>query len=538
MTLLRTAALRLPCLLLLAAFAGCRAVPDTTAAGPAAPATAPDAPAPPFATSTLDAIGTGYVQLVLALGEHAPGDVDAYYGPPAWRDEAHRRALTLAQIAAEAGRLRDAVDAATAEPPRANPARLDLRRAYLKTQLGALQVRAEMLGGRRLSFDEEARALYDTEAPHYTEADFAPRLARIDALLPKERGAARGESLAVRYNRYLERYTLPAERIEPVMREAIAEARDRTYAHMPLPLGEYFELSLVRGKPWSAYNWYQGHYQSRIELNTELPIPVSRVIELAAHEGYPGHHVYNGLLEIALVSDLGWPEYQVYALFSPQSLIAEGSADYGIGLAFPGPDRLAFLKTLFRGAGLDPREAARYLKIVTAARELAPAGIEAARRYLDGQATAEQTVAWLQRYTLASPERAQQRLAFFEKYRAYVINYTWGETLVRQHIEREGGKTAGSPRQWQAFFTLLSTPRTPSGLITAAAKPTAADVNDVADFEHFIASRPTIAAFRARYPGVRLVLPGMIATREFRADRSRYFATLDARRRITGGHFG
>ncbi|GAC1629268.1 MAG: hypothetical protein NVS9B10_20220 [Nevskia sp.] len=406
---------------------------------------------------------------MLALGEHDPDYVDAYYGPAAWREEAKQRAASLAQIEAEALSLQGAVDGLSSAQTLADPALLPLRRQYLKTQLGALATRARLLQGQHLSFDDEARQLYDTEAPHYTEADFEPRLRRIAALLPKD---ARGGTLAERYNRYLDRYAVPKDRLEAVMRTAIAAARARAYARLPLPLGERFELALVGGKPWSAYNWYQGGFVSHIELNTELPIPVSRVIDLAAHEGYPGHHVYSGLLENGLVRDLGWPEYQVYALFSPQSLIAEGTADYGVGLAFPGPDRLAFLKTLFEAAGLDAKQAATYLKIVTAARELAPAGIEAARRYLDGQATAQQTVAWLQHYTLASPERATQRLAFFDKYRAYVINYSWGETLVRRYVEGRGGRKAGSDRQWQAYFALISTPRTPAGLVTAAAAAT------------------------------------------------------------------
>ena len=38
----------------------------------------------------------------------------------------------------------------------------------------------------------------------------------------------------------------------------------------------------------------------------------------------------------------GWTEYSVYPLYSPQSLIAEGSANYGIDLAFPGPEKLTF----------------------------------------------------------------------------------------------------------------------------------------------------------------------------------------------------
>jgi hypothetical protein len=520
--------------LAVASLAACRSAPEV--ASPSSSASGSTAswsvrPAP----STLDEIGTAYAKLVLAVGEHDPDYVDAFYGPVAWREEAKQRALTLAQIEADAAVLLASVDTVPATLPRANVARVELRREYLKTQLAALKVRAEMLGGRKLSFDEEARLLYDTEAPHYTEAQFEPGLKRIAALLPKA-GKHDASTLSERYNRYLDRFTVPQDRIEPVMQTAIAEARARTYAHIPLPIGEFFELSLVSGKPWSAYNWYQGKYLSRIEVNTELPIPISRIIDLAAHEGYPGHHAYNSLLEVGLVSDLDWPEYQAYALFSPQSLIAEGSADYGVGLAFPGADKLAFLKTLFKAAGLDVKQAATYLKVVTAARELAPAGIEAARRYLDGAASADQTAAWLEKYTLASPERAKQRLAFFDKYRAYVINYSWGETLIKRYVEREGDKKLGSKKQWQVFFELLSTPRTPGGLLASAAV-TKADVNDVADFTRFMATRPTAEQFQARYPQVLLVLPGSFASREFRANRSRYFAQLDATGRIEGGHF-
>ena len=48
------------------------------------------------------------------------------------------------------------------------------------------------------------------------------------------------------------------------------------------------------------------------------------------------------LLEKHLVRDRGWIEFTVYPLFSPQSLIAEGTANYGIEVAFSPADRLRF----------------------------------------------------------------------------------------------------------------------------------------------------------------------------------------------------
>ena len=421
---------------------------------PAAPA-APGAPAvAPLPDLSMNEIATRYVKLVLALGEIDDGYVDAYYGPPEWRAEVQAQKLDAAHIEALAQQL---IVRLLNTAPDAVPGDAELgalRKSYLKNQLGALSARAAMLGGRKFSFDDEALALYDVAAPHYGEKDFTPALKQLDALLPKGPG-----TLAARYNAYLERYAVPKDKLQSVMRAAIGYAQLHVQSHLKLPPGERFELAIVGAKPWSAYNWYQGNFYSRIEVNADLPVSIARIIQLASHEGYPGHHVYNSLLEQNLVRAQGWPEYMVYPLYSPQSFIAEGSADFGVELTFPEAQRLNFERELFDLAGFDATQVETYDRIVRAAKALRPAEIEAARRYLEGRMDATSTVNWLQIYTLASPERAQQRLDFFDHYRSYIINYSYGEELVRHHVEAEGGADAGSEAQWQAFIRLLGTPR-------------------------------------------------------------------------------
>jgi hypothetical protein len=71
----------------------------------------------------------------------------------------------------------------------------------------------------------------------------------------------------------------------------------------------------------------------------------------------------------------------------------------------------------------------------------------------------------------------------------------------------------------------------------SALAPIAGFVTDMPAFDRFIATHPTPEQFRAAYPDVRLVLPGTIATREFRHDNSRYFPKLDADGHIVGGSF-
>jgi hypothetical protein len=200
-----------------------------------------------------------------------------------------------------------------------------------------------------------------------------------------------------------------------------------------------------------------------IQINTDLPIYIDRAIDLACHEGYPGHHVYNMLLEKNLYSDRGWVEFSVYALFSPQSLIAEGTANYGIDVAFPDEERRAFERdVLFPVAGLDASQAATYYEIADLVKQLSYAGNEAARRYRNGTIDAAAAAKWHETYLLMSPERAAQRVRFIDQYGAYVINYNLGEDLVAAFVERQAGGDA--ERRWRVFAELLSSPRLPSGL--------------------------------------------------------------------------
>ena len=248
-----------------------------------------------------------------------------------------------------------------------------------------------------------------------------------------------------------------------VFRAAIEACRARTLERVALPSEERFTIEYVTDQPWSAYNWYQGDYRSLIQVNTDLPVTIDRAVDLACHEGYPGHHAYNVLLEQHLVRGRGWPEVQIYLLFSPQSLIAEGSANHGIDMAFPGEERLAFERdVLFPLAGLDPAEAAAFDRVRGLAGALRYASNDAGRAYLDGERDAEATAAWLVTHGAVPPERAEQRVRFIDRYRSYVINYNLGEDLVEQYLARQAGDDRDA--RWDAFIALLSSPRLPSGL--------------------------------------------------------------------------
>jgi hypothetical protein len=133
---------------------------------------------------------------------------------------------------------------------------------------------------------------------------------------------------------------------------------------LTLPASEDFVLELVSDAPWPAYQRYTGDFRSLIEVNTSLPMRISSALYLATHEGYPGHHVDTVLSDIELVRDRGWIEYAVWPLFSPETLVAEGLAEYAMELVFPLEDRARFAEQeLFPLAGIEGEDAKLYFQI-------------------------------------------------------------------------------------------------------------------------------------------------------------------------------
>ena len=403
-------------------------------------------------------IARRYVTLVLALGQHDADYVDAYYGPPELRKEAEAEKRPLADIDTQAAAL-EAEIAKTRVPSARNGDDLwQLRQQYLQRQTAALRARIAMLQGKKFTFDQESQALYDAVAPTHTETEFASIISKLETLLP---GAG---PLIARYEKFKEDFVIPKDRVDSVFQAAIRACRDRTRQYIELPPTESFTVEYVTGKSWSGYNWYQGNYRSLIQVNTDLPIYIDRALDLACHEGYPGHHVYNVLLEKNLVRDRGWIEFTVYPLFSPQSLIAEGTANYGIEVACTRDERIQFERdVLFPLANISATRAREYYEVMDLVDRLSYAGNESARRYLDGKIDAPTAAAWLEKYAMTPRARAEQRVKFFDQYRSYVINYNLGKDLVRAFIERRVGN-AGPRHKWQEFAALLSSPRLPSGL--------------------------------------------------------------------------
>ena len=397
---------------------------------------------------SLDQAGEDFVKIALRMGEVDGDYVDAYSGPKAWREaikDTDVKATTLEKdILALSARI-DRLENANA-----------VRARNLTKLLRAMAVRLDVVTGKVVSFDKEVSDIYDVKPPRYDLAEYDAVLAELDALVPGK------GSTADRVNAFRNQFAIPKDKLKPVFDRAIAECRTRTQKYFDLPKTEKFRMEFVNNKAWSGYNYYQGNYESLIQINTDFPITIDRAVDLGCHEGYPGHHVWNLFIERELVGKRGWIEYSVNPLFGPFGPLAEGSGNFGIELAFPGVEKMTFeTEVLFPMAGLDTKEAAKFNRLLELESKLSHATNDIARRYLDGELSKEEAVPLIQKYYLQSYEKSEQRLRFIEKYRGYVINYNIGQDIVRAYVA-DAGETPEA--KWAAFRDMLTIPLTPSDM--------------------------------------------------------------------------
>lgn len=406
----------------------------------------------------LNSLAEKYVRLGLAIGQYDNSFVDAYYGPDSLQPKTTKAAVfPKDSLLASVDQL--LTDMKTFIAGEKNDTLIN-RAKWMSAQLVAYGRRIKIFSGEYASFDVESKDLFGVVAPIHPESYFKALVTKLDSVLP-----GKGD-IPTRFQALANRFIIPKNKLDTVFKTAIAECRKRTLAHYPLPANEDFKLEYVNNKPWSGYNWYKGNYQSVIQINTDLQIFINRAIDVGSHESYPGHHVYNMLLEKDLYVGKGWIEISLYPLFSPQSLIAEGSANYGIEVAFPGSEKIDFTKNvLLPLAGLDTTGIDLFYRILALKGELSYVRNEVARGLINNTMTETEAIRWLMEYDLNNKETAVKSISFIRTNRSYVINYNYGKDLVKNDIESKGGTEANLTKRWELFGYLLSNEITPMDLL-------------------------------------------------------------------------
>lgn len=408
-------------------------------------------------SAELNAIANDYLLLQLTIGEKEDGYIDAYYGPEDLQTQAiaEAQSLSLDDLSVRVSAMQDRL-APFADDGEDGDTMDERRARFLSAQMTAADTRLRMLGGENLPFVEEAKGLFGVDVELAELDTFDPIIAEIDALVPGD------GPLWQRLDEYRAGFIIPNDKLRPVMDAAIAECRARTAEYIDLPETESFSLELVNDKPWGGYNYYQGGFRSKIEVNTDLPTNLNRAVDLGCHEGYPGHHVLHSIHERENVNERGWAEFSIVPLFSPLAVISEGSANYGIELAFSRAEQLAFeTEVLAPIAGIPADGLADYASLSKLTSRLSGARYTIGARYLGQEIDADEAAQLLQKYQLASPERARQSLRFIDTYRSYIINYGLGLDMVRASVEAAG---PDQDARWARMIEILSEPTLPSDL--------------------------------------------------------------------------
>jgi hypothetical protein len=391
--------------------------------------------------SRSDKLVRRYLVLVLQLGERDPDSVDYYVAADSSLDRFRVDPPDLKSLHASAITL--GIDLANVP---INPSLNTRRKQFLLDQVGALTFRIEQLMGTTRPFNEESRALFGVVAPRDAGA-----VGRSEARKEIADLLGRAGDPAAAYSRYDARFIIPQERVPAVMDAALRDCRTLTLLHIALPPDEQVRVEYVSHKPWSAFSRYLGDSKSLIQVNVDYPLTVSRILNLACHEGYPGHHVFNLLRDQALVRDLHRDEFRVQPTFSPQSYLSEAAATYAPTLLWSDDERLAVERDLLSVAGLKSDDVKRYIRVEALIAGLRTAEPSIARDYLDGKLEFVRAADALERETLM--QHTETTLLYLNEFRTYMLTYTVGADQVRAYIEQGN---ASSAQRWRRYVSLIT----------------------------------------------------------------------------------
>lgn len=400
----------------------------------------------------LDRLAKDYVELALYLHNHDPNPY-IYLGDKSVQEEIRTRKRPLAELDRDIGDL-------AARLCEANTGGCDhtqTRKALLTDRVEGLLMRSAILQGRYpASFDAEVDALYCVTVPEHDESHFRGLAAELDHLVP---GTG---PLPERMAAFRDSFRIPPDRVQPVIAATLEEARKRTLAHLDLPEDEGVTLKMNNFGDFGAFAEYLGQGRTNVHFSTSLPFHVDRIVELATHEAYPGHHVQATLLDAELVERRGWMEWTMLPLFGAHTIVAEGAANYGISLSFSRGERIAYdREVVLPMTGLThlTTQLEAYHHYVDYVERLNYARNEAARRYLYQGWDRDRAVHWLMDFGLETREIAEQRLTLMTGYRSYVVTYNYGLDWVRNRIE--GDDAPDTTQKWQRLRAFFETPVMP-----------------------------------------------------------------------------
>jgi hypothetical protein len=351
-----------------------------------------------------------YLELGLRLGRHVDGVVDSYYGPPELKEQVDAEELVPAEtLAGQADSLLRGIPD-----------------GWLRDQVQGLATYARVLAGEPISYSDEVEACYGVRPDRWDEDVYRAAHERLDALLPGD------GSLLERREAWRDAHQMPADKLLPVLIDVLAELRRRTADLFGLAEGEEMFVEEVHDEPWWAFNYYLGGLRSRVVINVDVPTTYDDMLDLAAHEGYPGHHTERTTKERLLVREQGLIDETINLVPTPQSLLAEGIAETADEILGEEAREATIAIMRRHGISYDAEHSHDVRQAFTPMRRI---GVDAALLVYEDGATEEQAKEHLMRWGVLTEKRATQSIRFVldPTWRAYVITYSAGGELARAY---------------------------------------------------------------------------------------------------------
>jgi hypothetical protein len=386
-----------------------------------------------------------YVSLCLRVGAHVEDFVDAYFGPAALKEEA------LAEGPHDPHSLRDEALALLEDVP--GEGLEDDRVRWLLGQLRGLECVTARLAGEDIAWTDEVERCFGIRPLQVDEELFRASHKKLDEVLP---GSG---DVSSRYNAWIDAANVPTETLPRAIEAFNALLRRRAAEIVELPPEERVDFETVSGEPWEAFNTYRGDLSSVVQVNQDLPISLISLIDIVAHEAYPGHHTERVCKEKLLYRDKSRLEMSVMIVSAPEAVIAEGIATNALEAALGNDGFRALLKV---ADGLGFQVEASVAEVVHLEEwRLFAAATNAARMLYEDGITPQEAESYLQEWALYSPERAAKTVSFLMDpgSRTYVTAYTDGKRLCRSFIDRSR----------DGFRRLLTEQLTVSSLLGTAA---------------------------------------------------------------------
>jgi hypothetical protein len=386
-----------------------------------------------------------YLLLGLRLGKHVDGLVDGYFGPQELQETVDREdPVDPNLLLDEALALSTEIATWNGDPQRTR---------WLSGQLDGLACVAEMVAGAEPPWPEAVRRCYGIDVEPVPEDRFANAHATLDAALEGD------GDIADRLQAWYRSQEVAADVVLPAFDALREELQRRTAELVDLPDGERLEAELVAGKPWSAYNWYLGDLNSRIEISTDLPMRSYFLAELVAHEVYPGHHTEHACKEARLVRDLERIESSILLIHTPECLVSEGIAQVAIERAL-GEHWVDRVDEILSPLGV-PFDASTTRAVLDAYEDLDFVSVNVAYFASERGWTTDEAVEYFRRWALAEEHRARKSVEFatHPMWSAYVPTYSYGKRIVREYANRSD----------DAFRRLLTEQLTTADLLESAA---------------------------------------------------------------------